>query len=222
VTIRRRLTSAFLIVLMLFAVNEGIQIWSARLRARTMGTVDRALKRQLLMTSLQSRVSNLHKQISLMGQIEADAGPAPAGREMLDGEIGRAGADIQALMRLSEPADQAAVQELSKTFGELAEAWRRFYDYLGVEPAWALAFQVKAEPLGRRVVIEQLPALQQQQAQRVEEAEQEFGAVTQLTQRVSLGIFAGSMLLAIGIAWQLSHYLKTRLGELKLGAAISG
>lgn len=221
-TIRRRLTSAFLIVLMLFAVNEGIQIWSARLRAQTMATVDRALKRQLLMASLQSRVSDLHKQISLMGQIDADAGPAPGGRESLDAEISRAASDIQALTRLSEPADQASVQELDTTFNELAEAWRRFYDYLGVEPGWALAFQVKAEPLGRRVVIQQLPALQRQQAQRVDEAEQQFAEVTRQTQRVSLGIFASSMLMAIGIAWQLSQYLKTRLGDLKLGASMIG
>jgi class 3 adenylate cyclase/HAMP domain-containing protein len=222
VTIRRRLASAFLIVLMLFAVNEGIQIWSARLRAQTMETVGRALKRQLLMASLQSRIADLHKQISLMGQIEADAGPAPGGREALDGEIGRAGADIQTLIQLSEPADQAAVQDLGKTFGELAEAWQRFYDYLGVEPAWALAFQVKAEPLGRRVVIEQLPALQRQQAQRADDAERQFAEVTRQTQRVSLGIFGGSMLLAIGIAWQLSQYLKTRLADLKLGASMIG
>jgi class 3 adenylate cyclase len=222
VTIRRRLASSFLIVLTLFAVNESIQVWSARLRARTMGTVDRALKRQLLMASLQSRIADLHKQISLMGQIDADAGAPPGGREALDGEIARAGVDIQTLIQLSEPADQAAVEDLGKTFGELGEAWRRFYDYLGVEPAWALAFQVKAEPLGRKVVIEQLPALQRQQAQRAEAAELEFADVTRQTQRVSLGIFGGSMLLAIGIAWELSQYLKTRLADLQRGAAMIG
>jgi class 3 adenylate cyclase/HAMP domain-containing protein len=222
VTIRRRLASAFLIILALFAVNEAIQVWSARLRARTMATVDRALKRELLMASVQSRVADLHKQMSLMGQMDVEAAAAPGAREALDADIKKADDEIKSLADLSDPTDQAGVKELAQTFGELAEAWRRFYDYLGVEPGWALAFQVKAEPLGRRVVIQLLPTLRTQQAQRVFEAEQQFGEVTRLTQRVSLGIFGGSMLLAVAIAWELSRYLQTRLGELKTGASMIG
>jgi len=221
-TIRRRLTSAFLTILMLFAVNQAIQLWSARLRTNTMLALDRALKREVLMASVHERVADLHKQMSLLGQIEATAAPAEGGRALLDADINRAAADIRELAALTDPEDRAAVDDLGQTYATLAESWRRFYDYLGVEQDWALAFQVKAEPLGRRVLIQLLPKLQEQQTLRVRDAEARFAAVSRLTQRVSLAIFATSMLLAIGVAYTLARYLTTRLSDLKLGASIIG
>ncbi len=221
-TIRRRLTAAFVVVLALFAVNEGIQVWSTVLRARTMSTVARALKRQLLMAAVQARVSDLHRQMAIMSQLEGDLAPAPGAHEAVGADIAEAGADIQALAALSEQMDSAAMQELQQTYTALAESWNGFYDNLGLDAGRTLEFQLKAEPLGRRVAIQLLPALEAQQAQRVQDAEAEFGAVTQLTQRVSLAIFGGSMLVAIAVAWQLSRYIATRLGDLKLGAAMIG
>ncbi len=221
-TIRRRLSSAFLVVLVLFAANEAIQMWSAGLRARTMAMVSGSLKRELLMSAVQARVSDLHKQMAVMSQLEPDLAPAPGAHQTVEADIALAGADISALAAISEAADQAAMRELEQTYSQLAEAWRGFYGTLGLDPGRALGFQVQAEPLGRRVAIQLLPALQAQQARRVEEAEAEFEAVARLTQRVSLAIFGGSMLIAVGVAWLLSRYISNRLGDLKLGAAMIG
>ena len=202
--------------------NEAIQVWSASLRARTMATVDRALKRELLIASAQSRVSDLHKQMAVMSQLEADTAPLAGSYDTLEADIIKASDDITALSALSEPDDQAAMTELEQTYAQLAAAWRGFYSTLGLDPGRALAFQVMAEPLGRRVAIQLLPALQAEQVQRVQDTEVEFAAVTRLTQRVSLAIFGGSMLVAILVAWQLSRYITNRVGELKLGAEMIG
>ncbi|HEX3703791.1 MAG TPA: adenylate/guanylate cyclase domain-containing protein [Vicinamibacterales bacterium] len=221
-TIGRRLTAAFLMILMLFAVNEGIQLWSALLRGHTMATLDRALKRQVLIAAVRSRVSDMQKQMSLLGQIDSDSAPMPGGQDSLKGDIAKVSDDIRGLVSLSDPSDRAAVTELQHTFKDLAEAWSRFYDYLGVEPAWSLAFQVKAEPLGRRVILQLLPQLDLLQKQRVEHAEARYASVSTLTERVTFGIFVASMLLAAGIAYLLSRYLRTRLNQLKVGATNIG
>jgi class 3 adenylate cyclase/HAMP domain-containing protein len=222
VTIRRRLSISFLTILTLFAVNEGIQLWSAARRDATMSTLDRAMKRQVLMAAVRGRVSDLHKQMSLLGQIDDEA-PAPAGgRASLDGDVALVAGDIRALVGMSDPADQRAAMELAQTFKDLAETWQRFYDYLGVEPGWALAFQVKSEPLSRRVILELLPQLEQLQKLRVQDAEARFASVSRVTREITLGIFLGSMLIAGGVAFLLSRYLQNRLGELKLGAAMIG
>lgn len=221
-TIRRRLSASFLTILTMFAANQGIQVWSTARRAATMATLDRAMKRQVLIASVGGRVSDLQKQISLIGQIEEADAPLPAsGRESLASDIAAVSGNIRGLVSLSDPSDRLVVAELDKTFNELAEDWRRFYDYVGVEPVWAVAFQVKAEPLSRRV-LQLLPQIERLQNQRVLDAEERFATVSRVTQRVSIGIFAVSMLLAIAIAYLLGRYLQHRLGALKLGAAMIG
>lgn len=221
-TIGRRLSAAFLIILTLFAANQAIQLWSAALRGRTMATLDRALKRQVLIAAVRSRVSDMQKQMALLGQIDSDAPPAPGAQESLKADIATVSGDIRGLIDLSDPSDRTAATELQTTFTDLAEAWSRFYDYLGAEPGWALAFQVKAEPLARRVILQLLPQLESLQKQRVQNAEERFTSVSRLTERVTLGIFGISMLAAAAIAYLLSRYLRNRLEQLKVGASQVG
>ena len=222
-TIRRRLVLAFSTILVLFALNQGIQLWVAQQRTQTMTTLDRALKRQVLLASLTQRIADLHKQTSLLGQIEVEPGDkAPGGNESINADINRAAIDIASLASLTDPADRPAITELQQTYATLAENWRRFYDYLGVEQGWALAFQVKAEPLGRRVVIQTIPQLQKQQAQRVTEAEARFARVTGVTEQVGLAIFVSSLFVAGSVAFLLARYLTNALSQLSLGAAIIG
>jgi class 3 adenylate cyclase/HAMP domain-containing protein len=220
-TIRRRLTSAFLTILVLFAVNQAFQLWSARLRAKTMATLDRALKRQVLMASLHETFENLQKQISLVGQVEG-GGQAPEARRLFNEEVERATADIRQLKEVSDAGEQQAVTKLEQTYGDLADAWRKFFEYLGVEQGWALAYQVRAEPLSRGILGDLLPQLQRQQTDRLRQAQAEFASVTRLTERVTFAMFGISMVLAITVAYFIGRYLTAPLSELKLGAAMFG
>jgi class 3 adenylate cyclase len=220
-TIRRRLTLAFLAILAVFTVNQAFQFWSARLRASTMMTLDRALKRQVLMTSLHETVNNLQKQVSLVGQVEG-GGQAPQARRLFNEEVERAAANIRDLEDLSDAGERPAVTKLEQTYGSLTEAWRKFYEYLGVEQGWALAYQVRAEPLGREILGDMLPRLQRQQTERVRQAEAESASVTRLTERVTLAMFGISVVLATAVTYLVTRYLTTALSELKLGAAMVG
>jgi class 3 adenylate cyclase len=220
-TIRRRLSSAFLTILVLFALNQTFQLWSARLRVRSMATVDRALKRQILMATLHATVDNLQKQVSLIGQIEESAATPEASR-LFDEEVERAAADIRQLNALSDIRDRTAVMKLEHTYQELADAWRKFYEHLGGERGRALAYQIRAEPLSRGILVDLLPQLQRDQTERVRQAEVEFASVTSLTERVTFGMFGVSMVVAITVAYLVARYLTSALSDLKLGAAMFG
>ena len=221
-TIRRRLILAFATILALFAINQVLHIWSDRLRTRTMTAVDRALQRQLLLASVNRRISDLHRQMSLLGQIELEPGQRPTDQAPIDADIDTVSAQLRTLEALADPPDRAAVGELQQTYLQLADAWRRFYDYFGVEQGWALAFQVRAEPLVRRVINDLLPSLQKQQNERVQQAQAEFAAITRWTEQLGLGIFTASMLIAAAVAYLLSRHLTGRLSELEAGVTAIG
>jgi class 3 adenylate cyclase/HAMP domain-containing protein len=218
-TIRRRLASAFLLIMTLFAVNQAFQLWSVQLRATTTATLDRALKRQVVMASLYHMVDSLQKQVWLVARIEG-SGDAPEARRLFNEEVERAAAAIRQLKDVSDADERPAVTNLEQTYGELADTWRTFSENLGVEQRGALAAQSRAEPLSRGILVDILPELQRQQAERVRQAEAELASVTRLTERVTFTMFGIAMVLAAAVAYLVPRYFTTHLSELKLGAAM--
>lgn len=216
-TIRRRLTLGFVVILALFAVNEVIQLWSARQRARTMETLGGALKRQAVIASAHRRISDLQNQMALMQMIE---GAQPVAGVSTD--IARAGEDIALLAALSSGEERTAVDELQQTYAKLAPAWRGFFETLGVDEAKNVVFKLQAEPLGRRVLQQILPKVQKQQDDLVTQARRSFDDVTRLTDRVGLGIFVLSLLAAAGVAYAIGGYLTSSLSELSRTAQLFG
>ena len=208
-TIRRRLTLGFLVILALFAVNEGIQLWSTRQRARTMETLSVALKRQAIIASAHRHISDLQNQMALMQMIEGAQPVAGIGDA-----VTAAGREIDALETLSTGVERPAVEELQQAYAKLAVAWRGFFETLGVDEARNVLFKLQAEPLGRKVLTDTLLKVQTQQDELVTRAHQSFDDVTRLTDRVSLGIFLLSLLSAAGVAYVIGGYLTSSLSEL--------
>lgn len=218
-TIRRRLTLGFLIILSLFAANEGIQLWSARLRARTMEALGGALKRQVLMASVRQQLGNLQGLMSQMSQLED---PAPLEHGAFNKDIEHAATDIHELVGLSDEHEHSAFSELEQTYVKLSAAWRGFFDNLGVDDAKNVAAQLEAEPIGKRVLDQILPKMQSQQDESVKQARQSFDDVTRRTDQVSIGIFIVSMLFSVAVAFFLGRYLTNSLSELQTGASLIG
>ena len=216
-TIRRRLTLGFLIILALFGVNEGIQLWSTRQRAMTMETLSGALRRQAVIASAHRQIGDLQNQMALMQMIEG-AQPVPSAGT----DIAHAGEDIATLVALSSDTERQAVEELQQTYAKLAIAWKGFFETLGVDETKNVVFKLQAEPLGRRVLREILPKVQAQQDELVARARASFDEVTKLTDRVSLAIFVVSLLAAAGVAYVIGGYLTSSLSELSQTAELFG
>jgi class 3 adenylate cyclase len=220
-TIRVRLILAFATILAMFAVTQAIQVGSDQQRAKTVTDLERALNRVILMGRIRPGIADLQRQVALLSQIESEPGQAPAGRDIVAAEIDKVSADIRNLVTLTDPVDAGAVRDLQQTYAKLAENWKRFYDYLGVDAGWATAFQVKAEPLAGHV-LDLLPRLQVAQTAHMQEAQARFDRISRDTRRVDLSIFATSMLVSFGVAFLLARYLTTRLADLNEGVAAIG
>ena len=58
-TIGRRLALAFSTILVLLAVNQAIQLWSASLRTASVAALNRALQRQIVLADVSMSVDNV-------------------------------------------------------------------------------------------------------------------------------------------------------------------
>ncbi len=215
-TIRRRLTASFLVVLLLFGLNLVVFFWSSQKRQETVEELRRASSRQLLISSISEDLNNVKKQVDLLSQGEVGSAAGPDDVARFDARLDRVGRDIRTLHDLSEPEGQRRVAELGEAYGELSAAWLVFYRSLGVEQAKAITVLVtRAEPLGRRVMQDLLPALQDEERRLVEAASENFYGVARLTAQITILIFVLSAFTGVAVAYGVSRYLVRGLAQLK-------
>ena len=226
-TIRRRLTLSFATVLVLFGISLAVYSWSARLHDVTMRQLDHTLQRRVLLATIRQEVDNLQKQVALLSQseLQGDGSPAPPNPrtlQLFDEKVQAVTRQIAELKNLSEPEDAGSVAELESNYAGLAQSWKAFYEYLGVEPAWAVASAAKADPLGFRLLTEILPRLQEVENGRVAMAEKSFSQVQTLTRKLTSVTFVVSLLFAAVVAVVLSRSIVRGFSELQRGADLIG
>jgi len=225
-TIRRRVTLSFLLVLVLTGLNLVIFFWSSARRRETVEELRRASARQLVLASIREDLNDVQKQVTLLSQILPEAEPSRSDtadvarfNARLDG-IGRA---IEELRDLTTSDERRRVEVFGGAFRELAASWRVYYENLGVHQSKAITeLVVRAEPLSQRVMRELLPELQREERKLVEEAGANFYAVARLTSQITVVIFVLSALVAAAAAFRLSRNMVGRLRQLEQGAAAIG
>lgn len=225
-TIRSRLTLSFVTVLALFGVSLGVYSWSARLHDVTMRRLDRTLQRRVILATIRQDLDNLQKQVALLSQSEltepVQAPPNPRIQQLFEEKTQAVSTQIADLKKLSEPDDPGPVAELEASFGSLAQAWKAFYEYLGVEPTWAVASAAKADPLSVRLQTELLPRLQEAEDRQVKMAEARFSEVEKLTHQITTVTFFISLLFMTAVAVFLSRSIVRGFRELQRGADLIG
>lgn len=225
-TIRSRLTLSFVTVLALFGISLGVYSWSARLHDVTMRRLDRTLQRRVILATIRQDLDNLQKQVALLSQSEltepVQAPPNPRIQQLFEEKTQAVSTQIADLKKLSEPDDPGSIAELEAGFASLAQAWKTFYEYLGVEPTWAVASAAKADPLSLRLQTELLPRLQEAEDQQVKMAEARFSEVEELTHQITTLTFFISLLFTTAVALFLSRAIVRGFRELQRGADLIG
>lgn len=219
-TVRRRLIFSFLTILSLFAINQAINLWADWARSRALNEFNDALNRRIRIDAVHRELSDLHKEVTLLGEVRFEPGsaPDPASREHFRDRLSHIAAEARALSE----EDTAGTREFVVVYGQLSDLWLKFYDYVGVEPAWAVAFLARADPPSQRLLGMIVPHMEVLGNEAAERARGRFESVTTHTRRLALLIFILSVTIGIVVAFNLSRYLVTRLHELGEGAILIG
>jgi signal transduction histidine kinase len=225
-SIRRRLTLSYCAILGLFALNLVIYFWSDQKRQSTFEELRRAISRQLLISSVQQRLTEYQKQVTLLSQITTDANGGGASPEEI--ATFNTGLDVVAgllkqMRTLSDADGKGIIEKFDNSFRDLSKSWRIFYENFGRNQSVAITEEVMhAEPLGHQVIQEMLPQLQKHENDSVEVASEHFYSVARLTDRITVLIFAVSVILSVLLALVVSHHFTRGLKALKTGADVLG
>jgi len=225
-SIRRRLSFSFLIVLILLALNLVIYFWSDGRRRTSFEELRRAVDRQVKISSVQQKLNDYQKQVGLLSVVTADslAGGASAtevaefdsGLDAIHGEIAR-------IRALSEGDGVKLIDEFSKSFLELSTSWRMFYLNFGLDRTRALNEVItRSEPLSQKVMQQLLPQLEKEEQDLVNNASSHYFLVAKVTGRVTVLIFVVSGLVAGMLAFLVSRHIRRGLSALQAGADSMG
>lgn len=222
-SIRRRLLVSFAALLILLAVNQAIFLWSSHLRARSVQAVSRALTRQVVIGSIRHNIDDLHKQVTLLTQLEGGSSPvAPEVHDSMNQKLAQVKVQMEQLRRLSDPGFRVEVDDIAAQINVLADSWRGFIENLGVDQTKATEELIKADPFARQVLTKLLPALQEEEQDRQRAAQSELERVSQVTEQIVVAIFALSIIVAGWVAYRVAQYINDRLKELTHGAEFFG
>jgi two-component system NtrC family sensor kinase len=225
-SIRRRLTLSYIAILALLAVNLVVYFWGDRKRRATVEELRRAISRQILLSSVQQKLSEYEKQVTLLSQGTADAssgGASPGEIAAFNHRLEGVGSQLRQMSALSDADGRGMVDNFSASFRELSASWRIFYQNFGRNQSLAITEEVtRSEPLGQKVLKELLPELQQHQTESVEAASARFYDAARTTDRITVLIFFLSVGLAATLALMVSRRLTHGLVLLKTGADALG
>jgi signal transduction histidine kinase len=225
-TIRRRLILSFATILALFGLNLVIYFWGNHRRQATVEDLRRAVRRQLLISSVHEGLDKIQKQISLLSQGVSDPVSTvapPAEVAQFQGQLAVIAGQTGELRELTDTTERAAVDGLAKSYSTLSASWTSAFADLGVNHTRAIAeLAIHADPVGQNVLQELLPGLQQEEDKRVSAASGRFYRVARITDLLTILIFGASTLVAIAVAYGLSRRLMRGLSQLKQGAESIG
>jgi len=225
-TIRRRLTVSHFAILSLLACNLVIYYWSDLKRQSTFEELRRAIVRQSLLSSIQQKLNDYERQVTLLSQIMADSrrdGASPDEIAQFNSRLDQIGDQIAQMTVIAEAGSQERITAFATAFRDLSASWRIFYESLGRDQSRAITeVVVRGEPLSRKVMHELLPQLEQDEKDRVKAATAHFYDAAQVTNRVTVLIFVVSVVLTGSMTFAVGRHFRHGLGALKRGADAIG
>jgi class 3 adenylate cyclase len=227
-TIKRRINLSFIVIGVFFALNLLVYFWNLHRQNISADSLRRATSRQLLFSDIQQEITNYQKQIALMGQAISDAGNAAGGSDAAQvsqfaDQLHKTSDKVRELGKLADDDMRPQIIAFASGFDALSTSWLAFYRNFGVNTQAAIMeLAIRGDPLMVSIIQETLPALRAADRARATLATQRFFELSELTQRVNLGIFFVSTVIAMLIGWLVLRHLVRGLNKLKDGAAQIG
>ncbi|MGH8442523.1 MAG: diguanylate cyclase domain-containing protein [Nevskiaceae bacterium] len=222
-TLRRRLALSVQVILGLLALNLGLHFWATAQRTESQEIARLAANHQQVTLRLRQEVINLRRMIELTMQTADGATPLPQGSlDSFDEGVRTVEGSTAALLENVEPEAEPHVREFARVTGELFASWRLLLASIGVDAVAAVTEHVRTEPLARRLLDDLLPRLELIEQRIAHEAYLHSSRVARLTNRLTVGIFLVSGVLAAIMLFHTSRYLTRGLSALNEGARLLG
>jgi signal transduction histidine kinase/DNA-binding response OmpR family regulator len=225
-TIRRRLILSYLAILAMLAFNLFIYFWSDQKRKSTFDDLRRAIARQNLISSIQQKLNDSQKQVTLLSEIVTPAnsgGASPEEIAQFNARLATIDDQIRQLSSLSDARFEPQIEAFRTVVRDLGVSWRIFYEDFGRDQSRALTeIVLRAEPLSRKVMQELLPQLEQEEKTQFEAGNVRLYDTARLTGRITILIFVISGLLSGLLAVVVSRYFSRGLNALKTGVDAIG
>jgi diguanylate cyclase (GGDEF)-like protein/PAS domain S-box-containing protein len=209
-TMRTRLFGALLAILIFFSLNLGIHAWGERSRAESLADLQRGIERQLLIASIEKRLSEARREIALLAGVLAGEGPerlSPQSRAELADRLARIGALIERVQTIPGSATLPA-RRVAETWRALRASWSRAYGSFGVDNQRAIAeLSLRSDPLSREILTRLLPQWELEERHRAKSAGLRLRRVSELTGQVEILFFVLSTLVLTLIASGASRFL---------------
>jgi diguanylate cyclase (GGDEF)-like protein/PAS domain S-box-containing protein len=206
-TMRTRLFGALLAILVFFSLNLGIHFWGDQYRARGLADLENAIQRQLLIASIEKRLSEARREIALQAGILGEEAPSPQARQEFANRLEQIRAEIVQVRAVSGGATPLA-DEIAAACRDLRASWLRAYESFGVDNERAITeLSLRADPLSGEVLMDLLPQWERGERDRVKQASDALQGVTELTDQVEILFFVLSTLVVTLVASGVSRFL---------------
>jgi class 3 adenylate cyclase len=232
-TIQRRINLSFVVIGVFFSLNLIVYFWSSHRQGISADNLQRATSRQLLFSDVQQEITSYQKQIALLGQTISDAGGRagagagggadPSEVSQFKSQLHNTADKIHELEKLADPDIRPEITRFASGFDALSASWTAFYQNFGVNTQAAIMeLALRADPLTERIIQQTLPRLRAADRSRAELVTRRFFSESELSQRVNLGIYFVSTVIAMLIGWIVLRHIVNGLNKLKDGAAQIG
>jgi diguanylate cyclase (GGDEF)-like protein/PAS domain S-box-containing protein len=207
---QRRLFGALLAILIFFSLNLGVHVWGDRARSRGLVALQRGIDRQLLITSIEKRVSEANREIALLAGVLAGQGPVPMNPEAeaaFSARLEKIGAEIARARAIPGSATPVA-ERFAASWQDLSASWRRVCASFGVDNERAITeLSLRADPLSQGILTRLLPQWEGEERGRVQKASREMRRVADRTDQVEILCFILSTLVVTLVATKVSRFL---------------
>jgi diguanylate cyclase (GGDEF)-like protein len=201
---------AWLTILGFLGLNLALHFWANQARTKEITELRLAIERQLLISSIQKRLSNADREMALLTGVLAEEGPFPVNpeaRAAFADRLGQIGSEARRVLTLPGSETRTAGR-FGAAFQNLEASWLRAYGSFGVNDERAIAeLSLRADPLSTEILTKLLPRWEQEERQRVKDATRELRRVSDLTDRVTILFFVLSTFVVALVASSVSRFL---------------
>jgi class 3 adenylate cyclase len=212
-TLRSRWAFSILAILLLFGLNLAVYFWGNARQTALILDLKTALESKDLVVEIRDQIGRRHRDAEVMEPL-LTTGAVRLDSEQLGDLRDRMRGIEHTIERLHTLSPSPSTTRLRSDFADLERAWLNLYETSVPPTGEEAGADAPPRPLtfAYRERYAQLEIrLAEQLAYRTigaEQAEQNFAAVTELADRITLAIFVASSVLAIAIAFWFSRFLR--------------